>query len=67
MEMGNRIKCTPIVKEDRSFREIVENFTDPREVIREAISNSLDWSALNIKITVYEDATRADRELVIKI
>ena len=58
MEMSNRIKGTPIVKEDRSFREIVENFTDPREVIREAISNSLDWSASTIKITVYEDATR---------
>ena len=67
MEMSNRIKGTPIVKEDRSFREIVENFTDPREVIREAISNSLDWSASTIKITVYEDATRADRELVIKM
>jgi len=67
MEMTNRKKGTPKVKEDRSFREIVENFTDPREVIREAISNSLDWSASIIKITVYEDATRADRELVIKI
>ncbi len=67
MEMSNRIKGTPIVMEDRSFREIVENFTDPREVIREAISNSLDWFASTIKITVYEDATRADHELVIKI
>lgn len=67
MEMTNRKKGTPIVKEDRSFREIVENFTDPREVIREAISNSLDWAASIIKIMVYEDATRADRELVIKI
>jgi hypothetical protein len=67
MEMTNRKKGTPIVKEDRSFREIVENFTDPREVIREAISNSLDWAASIIKIAVYEDATRADRELIIKI
>ena len=67
MEMVNRKKGTPRVKEYRSFREIVENFTDPREVIREAISNSLDWSASIIKIMVYEDANRADRELVIKI
>jgi len=67
MEMANRKKGTPEVKEVRQFLEIVGNFTDPREVIREAISNSLDWSASIIKITVYEDATRADRELVIKI
>jgi len=67
MEMSERKSGTPIVKEDRSFREIVENFTDPREVLREAISNSLDWRASVIRITVYEDATRADRELVIKI
>jgi len=67
MEMSNRIKGKPIVKDDRSFLEIVGNFTDPREVLREAISNSLDWSADTIKITVYLDATRADRELVIKI
>jgi hypothetical protein len=67
MKMSDRIKRTPIVKDYRSFREIVENFTDPREVIREAISNSLDWFASTIKVTVYEDATRADRELVIRI
>ena len=67
MEMTNRKKGTPVVKEVRQFLEIVENFTDPREVIREAISNSLDWSASIIKVTAYEDATRADHELVIKI
>jgi len=65
--MSERKKGTPVVREDRSFREIVENFTDPREVIREAISNSVDWAASTIKITVYEDATRADRELIINI
>lgn len=67
METHNRMIRTPIVKEDKSFLEIVENFTDPREVIREAISNSFDWSASTINITVYEDANRADNELVINI
>lgn len=67
MEMSDKKTGKPIVKAERSFREIVENFTDPREVIREAISNSLDWSASIIRIIIYEDATRADRELVIKI
>jgi len=61
MEMSNRIKGKPIVKDDRSFLEIVGNFTDPREVLREAISNSLDWSADTIKITVYLDATSQEK------
>jgi len=66
MELSERKVGTPEVKEDRSFLEIVENFTDPREVLREAISNALDWGASNIQITVDEDY-RANRELVIKI
>jgi len=67
MEMSKRKEGFPEVKAAKSFREIVENFTDSREVLREAISNALDWGASTIKITVYEDATRADREIVIKI
>jgi hypothetical protein len=67
MALSDRKVGTPKSKEVKSFREIVENFTDPREVLREAISNALDWGASVIKITVYEDATRDDRELVIKI
>jgi len=67
MALSERKVGTPESKEVRSFREIVENFTDPREVLREAISNALDWGASTIRITVHEDATRADRELVIKV
>jgi hypothetical protein len=67
MQLSERKTGTPEVKADRSFLEIVENFTDPREVLREGISNALDWGASVIKIMVYEDAKRADRELVIKI
>lgn len=67
MEVAERKIGTPEVKADKSFLEIVENFTDPREVLREGISNALDWGASTIKITVYEDANRADQELVIKI
>ncbi len=67
MEMSERRVGTPEVKEARAFREIVENFTDPREVLREGISNALDWGAKNIRITVNENADRADKELVIKI
>jgi hypothetical protein len=67
MELSEQKIGTPEVKGARSFREIVENFTDPREVFREAISNSLDYGASTIRITVYEDLMRADKELVIKI
>ncbi len=67
MELSERKTGTPEVKGARSFREIVENFTDPREVLREAISNSLDYGASTIRVTVYEDAMRADKELVINI
>ncbi|TET83125.1 hypothetical protein E3J38_01020 [candidate division TA06 bacterium] len=66
MQLSEQKTGIPEVKADRSFLEIVENFTDPREALREAISNALDWSASTIKIKVYEDA-RANRELVIKI
>lgn len=67
MEASGRKTDYPRVKEARAFREIVENFTDPREVLREAISNALDWGASTIRIAVYEDATRHDKELVVKV
>jgi signal transduction histidine kinase len=67
METPERKKGIPEVKAAKSFREIVENFTDPREILREAISNALDWGASTQVVTVYEDRKRADRELVIKI
>lgn len=56
---------TPDVKKAKSFREIVGNFTDPKELVREAVSNALDWKATVVRITVEEDLSRADRELVV--
>jgi hypothetical protein len=67
MSASERKVDYPKVKEARAFREIVENFTDPREVLREAISNALDWGASIVRIMVYQDATRADKELAIAI
>jgi hypothetical protein len=57
----------PQVDEAREFLEITRDFTDPREAIREAISNSMDWGANETRITIQEDSTRPDEELVIKI
>lgn len=57
----------PEVDEAREFLEITQDFTDPREAIREAISNSIDWGATEIEITITQDSTRPDEELVIRI
>lgn len=65
--MANRQSRRPTVAEAREFLEITRDFTDPREAIREAISNAIDWGAKEIQITIEEDRTRPDEELVIKI
>lgn len=57
----------PEVEKVREFLEIVRDFTDPRDAVREAISNSIDWGAKEIKIIVTEDRTRPDEEMVIDI
>ena len=62
-----RKRRRPQVDEVREFLEITQDFTDPKEAIREAISNSIDWGATEVSITVAEDTTRPDEELVIKI
>ena len=57
----------PTVEEVREFLEIVRDFTDPRELFREALSNSLDWDANQIRITVTRDRKHPEEELVIEI
>ena len=66
-ETQERMRHRPKVDEAREFLEITHDFTDPREAIREAISNSIDWGATEIKITVTEDRSRPDEELVIQV
>lgn len=57
----------PEVIAAHEFMEIARDFTDPKEAIREAVSNSLDWGATAIEITVKEDKTRPDNELILEI
>ena len=57
----------PDVDEVRELCEIARDFTDPKDAIREAISNSMDWCATSIEVTVKEDRRRPDEELVITI
>lgn len=62
-----RHKRKPEVNDAHEFLEITKDFTDPKEAIREAISNSLDWKATEIQITISEDRRRPDNELIIEI
>jgi signal transduction histidine kinase len=57
----------PKVEEAHEFLEITRDFTDPKEAIREAISNSIDWGATKIEITVTEDKTVPEEELILEI
>ena len=66
-EKNTLMRRRPQVVEAHEFLEITRDFADPREAIREAISNSIDWGATEIKITIKEDPSRPDNELVIEI
>lgn len=57
----------PRVDDAREFLEITRDFIDPRDAIREAISNSIDWGATEVRIAVTEDRSRPDEELIIEI
>lgn len=47
-------KIEPKVDQIWEMREIAEDFTDPLEVFREAISNAYDANASDIKIDIYK-------------
>lgn len=55
---------TPEVKPAAEFLEICNDFTEPREIAREAVSNAFDAGATVIKITVHIDRTHGIDELV---
>lgn len=61
------MEFTPQVNEAAEFLEISNDFKNPKEVVREAISNSFDAGASNIKIEVYIDRSRGTDELVIDV
>ncbi|MEW6203137.1 MAG: ATP-binding protein, partial [bacterium] len=63
----NRKTRLPEVEKAHEFLEIVRDFTDPKDAIREAISNAMDWDATEIKIIVTVDKTRPEEEIIIEI
>lgn len=46
---------TPVVKDISLYREITKNIINPLEVVREAISNSVDANATSITIDIYRN------------
>jgi hypothetical protein len=55
----------PEVNPHAEFLEICNDFTEPREIVREAISNGFDAGARNIDIAAYVDRTTGRDELVL--
>ncbi len=58
---------TPQVKTASEFLEITRDFTDPKDVVREAISNALDWGATEIRLSVHEEKSEPHEDLTITI
>jgi hypothetical protein len=61
------MKFKPEVNASKEFLEISSDFGDPRELIREAISNSFDANATEIRISAIVDKSSGEDELVITI
>ena len=57
----------PKVNEASEFLEISSDFSDPKEIIREAISNSFDAKATEIHVSAVIDKSVGEDELVITI
>ena len=57
----------PKVNVAKELAEISKDFTDPRELIRETISNCIDASAGKITIEAFKDDSTGDEELVVRV
>jgi hypothetical protein len=55
----------PEVNSNAEFFEIVNDFGNPMELVREAISNSIDWGASNIRISFNVENIDGTKRLVI--
>ena len=63
--MDGMLTYTPEVKPESEFLEICNDFTEPREIAREALSNAFDAGAGVIKIAVHIDRSNGTDELVL--
>ncbi|MFW6106804.1 MAG: ATP-binding protein, partial [bacterium] len=58
-------RLEPRVDPAAEFLEICNDFTEPREIVREAISNAFDAGANVIKVTAYVNRSTGIDELVL--
>jgi hypothetical protein len=58
---------TPKVNIAKELAEISKDFTNPRELVRETIANSIDASAGKIVIEAFKDDSSGEDELVVRI
>jgi hypothetical protein len=56
----------PEVSPESEFFEILNDFSDPLEIIREAISNSVDWGATFLRIKISIEQVDGERTLIIR-
>ncbi|MFO7676490.1 MAG: ATP-binding protein [bacterium] len=61
-----RHTVVPSVDEAREFFEIANDFAEPLEAVREAISNAHDWEASNIWITFETQRLEGARTLIVR-
>lgn len=66
-ETAHWIELKPSVNAEAEFLEIASDFGNPLEIIREAISNSFDASATNIRISFEVEEVDGASSLVIEI
>lgn len=60
-------KIQPDVDSSAEFFEIVNDFGNPLELVREAISNSIDWEASFIKISLDVKTIDGSKRLIIRL
>ena len=61
------ISVKPKVNPEAEFFEILNDFSDPLEIFREAISNAMDWGANKLQIFVDVEKIEGERSLIIKL
>ncbi|OEU67069.1 MAG: hypothetical protein BA867_01190 [Desulfobacterales bacterium S5133MH16] len=65
MANNNWTDIKPEVNGSAEFFEIVNDFGDPMELVREAISNAVDWKASHIKVSFNVENINGSKRLVV--
>ncbi len=65
MPNNNWTEIKPDVNGSAEFFEIVNDFGNPMELVREAISNAIDWNASHIKVSFNVEMINGSKRLVI--